>query len=514
MSGVIAETMSGRVRGHRTGAVVRFAGVPYGADTSGRNRFAPAGPPDPWAGVRDAFELGRSSPQIIRPGRGADIGETGEDCLVANVWTSALEGKRPVLVWIHGGGFGQGTGCTPVHDGASLAAREDVVVVSVNHRLGLLGYLGLEYLAGDSFAGSGLAGMTDLVLALEWVRDNIARFGGDPGNVTVFGHSGGGGKVATLLAMPSARGLFHRAEIHGGPPFGYRTPDAAADAAERLLARLGIPLDRAERLLELPPDQLLDAQGALGTGPFPGVDGMMFAPVVGTEHLPAHPQDVLAAGGARGIDLMVGTSIDEADYALFAHPEWLEPSFDIDVRDLTERVSQTIDAAPQGEALVDRYRSIRSGWRNIDLLRTIMSDQFLVRSRRLLEAKQAGDGDPSYAYVCDANHSEESGAFHGVQMPFFFDTVEEASKRTPLRNADDSRRLAERARRAHATFAREGAPDAGEVEWRAFGAPDRPYLVFGDSGWRVLSDPLADRIGLWDGIVATSRTDPWARLFT
>src|SRR5215831_8673990 len=217
---VIVETTTGTLRGTTTNSIHKFVGIPYGGPTSGQQRFRPPTRPQPWTGVRDALQYGNRAPQ---PAEGmatlrAIIGEAqpepdSEDCLVLNVWTPAVGdgGKRPVLFWCHGGGFTAGSGSAPFYHGTHLARRGDVVVVTVNHRLGPLGYCYLGHLAGEAYAASGNAGMLDLVAALEWVRDNIAAFGGDPGNVTIFGESGGGMKVSLLLAMPAAKGLFHRA---------------------------------------------------------------------------------------------------------------------------------------------------------------------------------------------------------------------------------------------------------------------------------------------------------------
>ncbi|HJB63733.1 MAG TPA: carboxylesterase family protein [Candidatus Microbacterium pullistercoris] len=512
MEQLVVETDAGRVRGVRCGEAMRFAGIPYAAPAAGRHRFRPPQPVTPWSGVRDADDFGPAAFQLIRPGRANDIGPMGDDSLVLNVWTPEHSGSRPVLFWIHGGGFGQGVGHSDVNDGARLAMAEDVVVVSVNHRLGLFGYLDLEHVAGERFAGSSIAGMLDLERALEWVRDNIAAFGGDPENVTIFGHSGGGGKVATLMAMPRARQLFHRAVVHGGPPFGYRDIPAAADAADRLIRELGLRPDTIDSIADVPGERLLEAQAALGVGAVPGVNGMLFAPVVGTEYFPERPENALASGAAAGIDLMAGTSVDEADYVLFANPAWLEPEFDISAADLVARVASSIDSPDRADELVAGYRA-QGDARNIDLLRDIMSDQFLVRTRRLVEAKIGGDGKDAFLYACDVNHGQAIGAFHGVQMPFFFDTVTEASERMPIAATPENLALAAEARHAHAEFARTGRPALPGDAWRAYGRDDKAQYVFGESGSAVVNDPYGDRHELWRDVVATSRVDPWARLF-
>jgi para-nitrobenzyl esterase len=258
-----ATTTQGRLRGTTDGAgILVFRGIPYGASTAGAGRFRPPQPAEEWTGVRDATEFGPMCPQqgpLVGGGDSPTMGRTpdlslSEDCLVLNVWTPATDdgGKRPVMVWLHGRGFAGGAGSEDLYNGANLARRGDAVVVTINHRLNVFGYPHLADIGGPEFAGSGVAGMLDAVLALEWVRDNIEQFGGDPGNVTIFGESGGGRKVCSLLAMPSAEGLFHRAIIQSSVTLRAVEADAATEYAERLLAQLGIGADELHRLQELP----------------------------------------------------------------------------------------------------------------------------------------------------------------------------------------------------------------------------------------------------------------------
>ncbi len=229
---VVAETAYGKLRGMESQGIKIFKGIPYGASTAGRNRFMPPVNPASWTGVRDALQYGPSAPQT------AAMNGESEDCLVLNVWTPAIKDnrKRPVMFWCHGGGFASGSGSSPGTDGTNLAHRGDVVVVTINHRLNAFGFTYLEELSKES----GDVGMLDIVHALKWVRDNIEQFGGDPNNVTIFGQSGGGRKVGTLLAMPSAKGLFHRAIIESGPTIKLVAIGPANHAADRLLTKLGI----------------------------------------------------------------------------------------------------------------------------------------------------------------------------------------------------------------------------------------------------------------------------------
>ena len=260
------EIATGKILGTRDRGIYSFKGIPYGGPTDGENRFMPPTPPAPWTGTRDATRYGQAcwQPPDVTPSTyylmgASGVGEMGEDCLKLNVWTPGLKdnARRPVMVWLHGGGFFAGSGDhLPFYDGASLARTGDVVFVSVNHRLGIFGYLYLEELCGEKYAGSGNAGMLDIVQALKWVRDNIEVFGGDPGNVTIFGESGGGAKVSTLQAMPAAKGLFHKAISESGPGAVERTTEHAVGIARQLLAVFGLKPEQAGELHKMRTDMI------------------------------------------------------------------------------------------------------------------------------------------------------------------------------------------------------------------------------------------------------------------
>ena len=329
----VAETTAGKVRGCIRNGIYCYKGIPYGADTGGSARFMPPSKPAPWANVRSSLYYGPVSPQEPRGSWAIDQyafmfewndGQPGEDCLRVNVWTPGINDnrKRPVMVWIHGGRFSTGSGQElKAYDGENLARRGDVVVVTLSHRLNVLGYLNLAAY-GEKYAGSGNAGMLDLVVALEWVRDNIGNFGGEPGNVTIFGQSGGGRKVSTLLAMPAAKGLFHRAIVHSGSALRQLEPEHSAKLAAGLLTELGLSPAEADRLQQVPMDRLQAAQietlrkvqlppsatagGATAWGP--KVDGKV---------LPAHPFEPEAPAVSAHVPLIVGTVLNEQVNALF-----------------------------------------------------------------------------------------------------------------------------------------------------------------------------------------------------
>jgi para-nitrobenzyl esterase len=328
----IVKIASGKLRGASSGGICSFKGIPYGASTAGRNRFMPPEPPEPWAGVREALAYaGRASQLPNRPKRRpiletllgpTDTTPESEDCLTLNVWTPGLGdgGKRPVMVWLHGGAFAYGSGNRAVTDGANLARRGDVVVVSVNHRLNIFGLLHLADLGGPVWAHSGNAGLLDLVAALGWVSDNIACFGGDPGNVTIFGGSGGGGKVSALLAMPVARGLFHRAIIQSGAAIRVSTRERATALAEAVLREVGLRAGECERLQSLPAERLsaaiAPALRTVGRSRWPLLDRYDFGPVVDGSDLPRHPGEPDAPAIADDIPLMIGGTREESAFFL------------------------------------------------------------------------------------------------------------------------------------------------------------------------------------------------------
>lgn len=507
-----ASTTSGRVRGRDSGSGLAFFGIPYAAPPTGARRFLPPAAAPGWTGTLDASSYGPRAPQLSRvsPGRAAVIpAETGpwdEDCLRLNVWTPALTGKRPVLVWLHGGGFFAGSGSWSVTAGAALARQQDVTVVSVNHRLGLLGHLYLGDTLGPEYAASGNAGMLDLVAALGWIRDNIAAFGGDPQCVTIFGQSGGAGKVLALLTMPAARGLFHRAILQSGtsvqPDSGPGLPrDDAAEVTEQVLKFLGLGAAGRGQLLNEPAEHLLAAQADLMKNWTPGSrGGRSFRPVVDGLSLPRHPWDTLTAGESAPVPVMIGSTLDETRIFLYeSTPAFsADPAgFDLAEGDLERRVAAHLDDPAEAPAVLAHYRSTHPEASGLGLYSAITSDFLRVGAAQHAERKLAGGGPTAYVYLFrwrSPLFGGALGASHTFELPFLFGTMDIA----PATAAGEGRAgLAAALSGSWAHFARTGRPGTDLTgPWPAYNRETRPTMIF-DTETGVSADPLAADREFW-----------------
>src|SRR3954447_24715716 len=326
MAATVVDTESGKVSGVTSDGVHVFKGIPYGASTAGANRFVPPKKPEPWSGVREAVAYAGRSPQAPAAQQRPELAtvwgpvdtlRVGEDCLTLHVWTPGLDNaRRPVMVWLHGGAFSYGSANSPRYDSTNLARRNDVVVVAVNHRLNIFGHFDLSAVGGERFAQSGNVGVLDLVAALEWVREHAARFGGDPGNVTIFGQSGGGGKVSALLAMPSAKGLFHKAIVQSGASVRFAERERTTRLAEAVLKHLGLRANQLDALQALPLERLQEAvvpaQATLPRPRHPLLDRYNFGPGVDGTVVPAPRFDPGAPALSDDITLMIGGTKDES----------------------------------------------------------------------------------------------------------------------------------------------------------------------------------------------------------
>ena len=489
------ETAAGRLRGVVRFGVNQFWGVPYGASTAGANRFMPPAKPAPWTGVRECAQVGHRSPQDpdgpISEVFALDRQEPmGEDCLNLNVFTPALgRGNRPVMVWLHGGGFSGGSGNWLLYDGTNLARKEDVVVVSVTHRLNLFGFLHLADAGGEKWSGSSNVGMQDIVAALQWIRDHIAAFGGNAGNVTVFGQSGGGGKVTTLMAMPSARGLFHRAIAMSGSALRGATRENAGRATDQFLARLGIGPGQLDRLQQMP---WQDLQKAFFSEP--RIANLGGGPVVDGRTLPRDQWTPDAPAFSADVPLMVGST--ETEDAWSDPPPPLEMSEE-DMLGRVRRIARNDES--KARELVALYRKTHPGITNTDVYLIMNADNSRRANAQLLsELKTAQGKAPAYLYYFSWHspvHNGQMKSYHTLDIPFALYNIDVAASMTGA--MQDRYALAHRISAAWAAFARTGNPNHADLPaWPAFSSATYPTMILNNE-CRVVNDPnRAERLAL------------------
>jgi para-nitrobenzyl esterase len=502
----IVETRSGKLRGVVRDGVFTFKGAPYGRDTGGAARFLPAQPAAPWTGVRTALSYGPCCPQVARGGWKSDEtafvydwddGYPGEDCLRLNVWSSGLSGKpRPVMFWIHGGGYETGSSQElPAYDGERLARRGDLVFVSVNHRLGPFGFLDLSQLGGERYGLSGNVGQLDLVLALEWVRDNIAAFGGDPGNVTIFGQSGGGAKVSTLMAMPSAKGLFHKAIVESGSLLNVGDTGYTRRLAEATLKTLDLAPGDLDKLASVPAAVLVaagdKAKNAMPKAPA-GTINLGWAPVVDGHAIPTQTWAAGAPAQSAAIPMIIGSNRNE-----------LSPSLsNAALEAMNEAQGQKaatggIAGAPAGAWAA--FRAADPQAKPVEIMSRIISSLFRVPAVAQAEAKARQGGAPAFLYRFDYNPRTvldgRVRAFHCAEMAYAFDNVDRCLNATG--GTAEARALSARMADAWIAFARSGDPNhKGLPRWPPVSTTAIPNMLF-DAVCTVRDDPdRAERAAL------------------
>jgi para-nitrobenzyl esterase len=508
----VVETSAGKIRGFQRNGIYIFKGVPYGASTSGAGRFMPPAKPEPWTGIRNALAYGRICPQedsahfdmdgknlashdedAFLLHRGSAILVPGEDCLRVNVWTPEINSshKRPVMVYMHGGGYSGGCGHDLLsYEGEALARNHDVVVVNHNHRLNVYGYLNLGSIGGEDFAASANVGMLDIVAVLEWVRTHIAMLGGDPNNVTIFGQSGGGGKVAVLMAMPAAKGLFHRAIIQSGPFLKALSPDYSQQVAESLMNELGLSRSQARELQKIPVDRLSGAAAeAMKKVPKPQTAGRDtfgetgWGPTVDGDTLPSHPFDPAAPAISADVPLITGTNLNESVSGLD------RPGADaMTVEEMNRLVHEAYGS--DSDAIIAAYRQEYPKATPFGLYATIATSRWRIPAFAQAARKAALNAAPAYAYIYSWRTpvlNDRPGSFHASEISFVFDNAEICDHYSA---GDPSAFvLSKQMSTAWVSFARTGNPNhAGLPNWPAYTADGRATMYF-DAPCAAHNDP-------------------------
>jgi para-nitrobenzyl esterase len=477
----IVATRHGNVRGYVDESVNVFRGVRYGADT-GPRRFMPPRPPKAWEGIADAFEYGAAAPQD------RTNEAISEDCLFLNVWTPSVDDgrKRPVMFYIHGGAYAHGSGASPLYDGRALARRGDVVVITVNHRLNAFGYLYLARFGMARFADSGLCGQLDLILALQWVRDNIVQFGGDPDCVLAFGQSGGGAKVATMMAMPAAAGLFHRTASMSGQQVTASGPANATERTRTFLDAADIGEKELRKLQTLPVERLL--RGLEAPDPVLGYGSVYFGPVLDMRSLRRHPFYPDAAPQSAHIPMIIGNTHDETRAFL------RDPSFDsLDWQDLPELLIPNMRVDIRPEFVIAEYRRIYPDYSPSEVFFAATTAARSWRGAIIeLEERAKQQGADTFAYHLDFRSPVEPrlGAPHTFDIPLVFGNLD--AKGSISGTGADARAVSAAMSDSFISFARTGKAQSEMLpEWEPFTLDRRQTMLF-DCPPRLAYDPRGE----------------------
>lgn len=478
----ILQTRAGKVAGVKSKGVHVFKGIPYGADTRA-TRFLPAAPPVAWKKTREALNYGPSCPQ-------RSSGDSmSEDCLYLNVWTPALRdgGKRPIMVYFHGGEFSSGSGSSPLYDGTRLCLRGDVVVVTVNHRLNIFGHLYLPRLFGEKYATFGNVGLLDLVQALTWVRDHAEAVGGDPQRVMVFGQSGGGAKIATLMAMPAAKGLFHRAATMSGQQITAAGPRGATERARAALETLKIAPGDIVKLNDVPTGDLIAATRASD----PSIVGrnLYFGPVLDEASLSRHPFYPDAPPQSASIPMIIGNTLDETRAFNGNDPGIHELTWE----QLPDRLLPALHVDIQPEYVIQEYRRLYPKYSATEVFFAATTAGRSWRGAVIEAELRAEQGSPVFAYQLNYRSPLENGrygAMHTMDIPLVFDNIAQPES---LTGTDaNAQRTADQMSEAFIAFARSGKPShAGIPEWRPYELPARATMVF-DARSQLVNDPRGE----------------------
>jgi para-nitrobenzyl esterase len=499
----VVSTKSGKIEGSYEGGQYIFKGIPYAAPPVGDLRWMPPQPIKPWKDVRSAKEYGPIAPQNTMPG--GFIMQVpqpqSEDCLFLNIWTPGLDNaKRPVMVWIHGGAFIMGSGSDPMYDSEKLLKRGNIVLVSINYRLGMFGFLRLKDVTGGKIPATGNEGLLDQVLALKWVKDNIAAFGGDPKNITVFGESAGSISIACLMVMPTAKGLFQQAIMESGVGSVAVAKEEANRCGELFLKVSGIKQNDVKAMQTLTPAQLLEMEtkirmASIGTGGTPRVTSSY--PIVDHEVIPDYPNKLARFGAAKGIRSIIGTNLDE--YTLFG---MMDPGMaNLTEADLKKRVAAMLPA-PGVDELVEVYgKAVQKRGEQAtpaNILTAITTDiMFRIPSLELVEA-QRENKTPVYNYIFIWNSPAMGGvlkACHALEIGFVFGKYDAMFCGT----GPEADKLSECMQDAWLAFAKSGNPSSKCIgDWPEYGS-ERITMVFGKDS-HVEAAPFEAERAVWGKI--------------
>jgi para-nitrobenzyl esterase len=489
MSSTIVESAYGKLQGEQLGEVFSWKGIPFAKPPVGPHRFRAPELPDSWEGVRDATSFGPVAPQTqreIMEFLGNDISNMSEDCLYLNIWSpGADDKKRPVMVWIHGGAFVSGSGSSSWYDGASFAEKGDVVVVTINYRLGILGFLHLAEIGGEEYATSGNCGILDQVAALHWVQDNIAAFGGDPNNVTVFGESAGAMSIGVLLGMPSAQGLFQKAILQSGAAANVHPAERATKVAGHLLAALQVEPSNLSKLEEMPVEQLIQAADLLPP--------MSLGPVVDGVSLPVLPEEAIKQGSAKDVSILIGTNKDEYNLFTVFDPEWK----DADETKVTSLFEKTFGPLVP---LIKSYFSSNASLSQ-DLYNKLLTMSIFTGPALKLTELQITHGAPVWMYRFDWETPVFGGALkatHALEIPFVWNNLDKENTSNFTGSSPERQGVADQMHQAWINFVHNGNPSTdGLPDWAAYDVNKRSTMIFNTES-SVLNDPNSQERIVWE----------------
>jgi para-nitrobenzyl esterase len=485
----IVETAYGKVKGTKLEEVYSWKGIPYAKAPVGSLRFRPPVKPEPWGEVRNASEFGPVAAQAsseIMNFLGNEIENMSEDCLYVNVWSPAADNKRrPVLVWIHGGAFVSGSGSSSWYDGASFASKGDVVVVTINYRLGPLGFLHLGEIGGEEFASSGNCGILDQVAALEWVKENIEAFGGDPNRVTIFGESAGAMSIGVLLGLPSAQGLFQQAILQSGAARNAIPQEKATKIAQKLLQILNIDPSNLSELENIPVEKLLEASNQLPP--------MSLVPVIDGVSLPQHPEAAVANGSAKDVKILIGTNKDEYNLFTVFDPIW---------KNANQQTMEVIFEKTFGPFWPVLSKHLGEGHElSQDLYNELMTTQVFTYPALKLAEAQVNQGAPVWMYRFDWESPVFGGALkatHALEIPFVWNTLNKPKTENLTGDSPNRQIVSDQMHDAWIAFAKYGDPSTKVLQnWPQYDLEKRSTLIFNEHS-SIVEQPNEEKRLQWE----------------